>query len=87
MSSHLADYPTEEAQALAVAVLPAIHHPLAAAVLRRAWLKVVTFLRLDARKLVALHANSLNNTYITGFTPTQVSGAPLLATLCYCCVR
>lgn len=67
-----AEYPPEDAQTLAVAALPASHHPLAAAVLRRAWLKVVAYLRLDAKKLVALYANSLNNTYITGFEPTQV---------------
>ncbi|XP_026329507.1 eIF-2-alpha kinase activator GCN1 isoform X2 [Hyposmocoma kahamanoa] len=77
------DYPPEDAQTLAVAVLPASHHPLAAAVLRRAWLKVVAFLRLDAKKLVALYANSLNNTYIAGFAPTETMSnvvATLVAT-------
>lgn len=67
-----ADYPMEDAQTLAIAVLPASHHPLVAAVLRRAWLKLVGYLRLDAKKLVALYANSLKNTYIAGFVPTQV---------------
>ncbi|XP_053625141.1 stalled ribosome sensor GCN1 isoform X2 [Plodia interpunctella] len=65
------DYPVEDAQSLAIDALPACHHPLATAVNKRAWIKVVCHLRLEPKKLVAMHANNLKNTYINGYKPNE----------------
>nr|XP_049695154.1 eIF-2-alpha kinase activator GCN1 [Helicoverpa armigera] len=65
------DYPERESQELVIAILPACHHPLAAAVCPAAWRKLARYLRHDARQLVALHSNNLKNQYIAGYTPNE----------------
>ncbi|KAM3961855.1 lethal (3) 80Fj [Aphomia sociella] len=65
------DYPTVDAQTLAIDALRSCHHPLAVAVNRRAWLKLTCYLRLEPKKLVGQYANNLKNTYISGYTPND----------------
>lgn len=64
-------YPLEESRSLAMEALRPCHHPLAAAVGRRAWPKLVAYLKLDVRALVAAHAHDLKNQYIIGYTPNE----------------
>ncbi|XP_050665162.1 eIF-2-alpha kinase activator GCN1 isoform X1 [Leptidea sinapis] len=60
------DYPREDCELLAVDALPCCHHPLVVAISPRAWLKLVTHMGLEPRKLVAIYSNNLRNTYIAG---------------------
>ncbi|XP_048479681.1 eIF-2-alpha kinase activator GCN1-like isoform X2 [Plutella xylostella] len=65
------EYPEEDLQNIAIDALRCCHHPLAAAQDKRAWARLVKYLGLEPRRLVALYANNLKNTYICGFTPTE----------------
>ncbi|XP_060810909.1 stalled ribosome sensor GCN1 [Amyelois transitella] len=65
------DYQVEDAQSLAIDALPACHHPLAVAANKKAWVKFVSYLKLDPKKLVAMYANNLKNTYINGYVPNE----------------
>ncbi|XP_068630147.1 stalled ribosome sensor GCN1 [Battus philenor] len=64
------DYPSEDREALALDVLPSCHHPVAA-VDKRAWFKLLTYMKLEPRDLVGRYAHTLRNTYIAGYTPTE----------------
>lgn len=68
-----ADYPEKDSQELAIDVLPSCHHPLVVAVNKRAWVKIVSYLGHDPKKLVSLYANNLKNKYICGYEPSEVS--------------
>ncbi|CAH0604472.1 unnamed protein product [Chrysodeixis includens] len=65
------DYQEKDSHSLAVAILPSCHQPLVWALERRAWHKLVRYLRHDPRLLLQLYSNNLKNTYIAGFTPTE----------------
>ncbi|KAJ0180220.1 hypothetical protein K1T71_003624 [Dendrolimus kikuchii] len=65
------EYPEEDCQRLAIDALRACHHPLAVAVNKRAWIKIVYYLKLEPKGLVASYAYNLNNEYITGYTPND----------------
>ncbi|CAG9783453.1 unnamed protein product [Diatraea saccharalis] len=67
------EYPTLDAQNLALAALPCCHHPLVAAIQRRAWQRQCSRLRQDPHKLVGLYAATLKDTYIIPYTPNQTS--------------
>lgn len=66
------DYPREECEKLALDALVCAHHPLVKGLNKLAWARTVRHLRLEPRQLVAAHLNNLKNTYIEGFTPTEV---------------
>ncbi|KAI5634478.1 HEAT repeats domain-containing protein [Phthorimaea operculella] len=65
------EYNAEDAQLLAIEALRACHHPLAASVDARAWSRLLARMGHEPRKLVALYANQLKTTYITGYTPNE----------------
>ncbi|XP_041977566.1 eIF-2-alpha kinase activator GCN1 isoform X2 [Aricia agestis] len=67
------EYPTKDAESLALDALLSSHHPLVSAISRDAWVKIVNYLKLEPRKLVAVYANNLKNTYISGFIPGNES--------------
>ncbi|CAK1552697.1 unnamed protein product [Leptosia nina] len=77
------DYSKEDSAALAIDALPSCHHPLAAAINKWAWVKLVRYLRHEPRKLVAIHSNNLKNTYINGYTPTETA-SNVVSTLAWC---
>ncbi|XP_038215346.1 eIF-2-alpha kinase activator GCN1 [Zerene cesonia] len=77
------EYPPEDAEKLAIDALPSCHQPLAAALSKRAWIKLVGYLRLEPRKLVAVYSNNLKNTYINGYVPTETM-SNVVSTLCWC---
>ncbi|CAB3252124.1 unnamed protein product [Arctia plantaginis] len=64
-------YPEKDSQELAIDVLPSCHHPLAVAVNKRAWVKLVSYLGHDPKKLVSLYANNLKNKYICDYEPSE----------------
>lgn len=68
----MSGYSEEEASLVAVEALGAVHQPLAFRASRGAWRALLLHLRLDARRLVALHANNLKNAYVDGYAPTEV---------------
>ncbi|XP_045785525.1 eIF-2-alpha kinase activator GCN1 isoform X2 [Maniola jurtina] len=65
------DYKIEDAERLALEALPCSHYPLVEAMNNKSWIKLVTYLRLDACRLVTRHLTELKQLYITGFTPTE----------------
>ncbi|XP_047528363.1 eIF-2-alpha kinase activator GCN1 [Vanessa atalanta] len=77
------DYKQEDLEILALEALPCSHQPLVVALDKRAWLKVVAYLRLDSQRLVASHINKLKSTYITEFTPNETVCA-VVSTLVGC---
>lgn len=67
------DYQEKDSQELAIAILPSCHQPLVWALERRAWVKLLRYLRHEPRQLLQLYSNNLKNTYIAGFVPTEVT--------------
>ncbi|CAH0406720.1 unnamed protein product [Chilo suppressalis] len=67
------EYPTLDAQNLALAALSCCHHPLVASTQRRAWQKMCSRLRLDPQKLVGLYASTLKDAYLDPYTPSQTT--------------
>ncbi|XP_032513752.2 stalled ribosome sensor GCN1 isoform X1 [Danaus plexippus] len=65
------DYKPEDAELLALEVLPCYNQPLALAVNRAAWLRLVRYLGLRPEKLVDKHLAQLRDVYIDGFSPTE----------------
>ncbi|XP_045491112.1 eIF-2-alpha kinase activator GCN1 [Colias croceus] len=76
-------YPSEDAEKLAIDALPSCHQPLAAALSKRAWIKLVGYMKLEPRKLVAVYSNNLKNTYINGYVPTETM-SNVVSTLSWC---
>lgn len=68
----ITDYKPEDAELLALEVLPCYNQPLALAVNRAAWLRLVRYLGLRPEKLVDKHLAQLRDVYIDGFSPTEV---------------
>lgn len=64
-------YPEKDSQELAIDVLPACQHPLAVSVNKHAWVKLLTYLKHDPKKLVSLYANNLKNKFIYDYVPTE----------------
>ncbi|CAH3879772.1 unnamed protein product [Pieris brassicae] len=76
-------YPTEDTEKLAIDALPGCHHPLAVALNDRAWAKLVGYLGLEPRKLVAIHCDTLKNAYIDGYSPNETV-SNVVSTLARC---